>query len=319
MRTKATIAITTYNSEKYIRQTIESVLAQETNFEYRIIIGDDCSSDGTIKIIKELESRHKGKILLIENKTNTGSLSNSLSVIKRSHSKYISFLDGDDYWLGTNRLQRQVDFLDNNPDFNICGGNTYLLKDSVLKPLIKKSKLSRSILTEADYIAKNGYFVHTSSILLRNNVFTDAIYNTFESSIGKYNECVYRGENARFAIHIAKGKAKIFDDFFSVYRIHNEGCWQGSSKFRQQLETAISAYSPVPFISKEIIKKQRSDFWRLFKKTLQILAESAQQEDFGSITKKDIKLFSTFLEQLYEFQPPTENRKSIKMLLGIFN
>lgn len=115
------ICTLTYNHEKFIRQTVESLLMQETNFPYEVVISDDGSTDGTVKIIKDLITSHpNGNLIKLLTHENMGVLPNYIFTFKQCNGKYIAFCEGDDYWTNKNKLQIQFDFLEENPDFSIC-------------------------------------------------------------------------------------------------------------------------------------------------------------------------------------------------------
>lgn len=107
----------TYNHEKYVAQAIESMVNQETNFKYEILVGDDCSTDGTPLILKEYQKKFPDKIKLFLRETNLGATKNGYLLLKEAKGKYLSSLEGDDYWLDNNRLQYLCDFLENNLEY----------------------------------------------------------------------------------------------------------------------------------------------------------------------------------------------------------
>src|ERR1700683_2854968 len=117
---KVSVLIVTYNQECYIGQAIESVLAQKVNFDYEIIIGDDCSTDGTRSLITEFQRLRPDRIKAILRDRNIGANRNVAGVAAASRGQYAAFLEGDDYWTATDKLQKQVDFLDAHPDRSIC-------------------------------------------------------------------------------------------------------------------------------------------------------------------------------------------------------
>ncbi|WP_316814826.1 glycosyltransferase family 2 protein [Pedobacter nyackensis] len=114
------ICCVTYNHEKYIAQAIEGFLMQKTTFKYEILIGEDCSTDGTRKIVDEYAAKYPDRIKLITSETNVGAHQNVVRVIKEVKGKYIALCDGDDYWTNPLKLQKQVDFLDQNQDYIMC-------------------------------------------------------------------------------------------------------------------------------------------------------------------------------------------------------
>lgn len=119
---KPTVSIfmLTYNQEHFIAQTIESVLMQKANFDYQLVIGEDCSTDKTRSICEEYANQFPDKIKLLPSlEKNIGLIANYMRTIKECDGKYIAICDGDDYWIDEFKLQKQVAFLENNPDYSI--------------------------------------------------------------------------------------------------------------------------------------------------------------------------------------------------------
>lgn len=117
------VCLITYNHAKYIAQAIESVLMQETSFEWELVIADDFSTDGTREIIKEYANKLPNKIKLIFQEKNVGANKNWIDLLSYPKSKYIAYFEGDDYWIDKNKLQLQIDFLEKNPDYGLCHTN----------------------------------------------------------------------------------------------------------------------------------------------------------------------------------------------------
>jgi glycosyltransferase involved in cell wall biosynthesis len=112
----------TFNHEKFIREALDSVLMQETNFPYEIVIGEDKSSDRTREIVCEYQRRHSNKIRLRLSRKNLYSqkLKPGLGVLNACRGKYIAMLEGDDYWTDPLKLQKQVDLLDAHQEYVGC-------------------------------------------------------------------------------------------------------------------------------------------------------------------------------------------------------
>ena len=115
---KVSVCITTYNLEEYVAQTLESVLCQETSFDYEVIGGDDFSTDKTREILLQYKERFPNKIVLHFQKENVGVNRNDYDLIHLAKGEYIAWCDGDDYWLTKDKLQKQVDILDANPQYS---------------------------------------------------------------------------------------------------------------------------------------------------------------------------------------------------------
>ena len=128
------VCVVTYNQEKYIAQTLNSVLSQKTDFEIVIFIGNDCSTDRTLTICLEYQTKYPEKIKIITPKSNTGTVSNTFAVFRKiledaKKYKYVAMLDGDDYWVDEYKLQKQIDFLESNPDYGLVHTRVALLND----------------------------------------------------------------------------------------------------------------------------------------------------------------------------------------------
>lgn len=108
------VVMPAFNHEKYISQAIESVLAQECNFDFRIIIGEDCSTDNTRVICEKFQMKFPDKILLLKNNTNLGLIRNYVNIFNHCKYKYIAILESDDYWIDSTKLQTQIEILETN-------------------------------------------------------------------------------------------------------------------------------------------------------------------------------------------------------------
>lgn len=118
------VCMRTHNQERFIAEALDSVLNQTTTFDFEIIISDDCSTDGTRRLLKQYETNYPNKIRLILGDVNVGGTLNLRRVIEASTAKYVTCLDGDDYYLDRFKLQKQVDFLEEHYEFSACFHNT---------------------------------------------------------------------------------------------------------------------------------------------------------------------------------------------------
>lgn len=114
----------TYNHSRFIRQCLDSLLMQKTNFLIEIIINDDCSTDGTTEILREYEQKYPDIVFPVYQEKNVYSqgvrgLFNRF-VFPKVRGKYVAICEGDDYWIDPYKLQKQVDFLEAHPDYSIC-------------------------------------------------------------------------------------------------------------------------------------------------------------------------------------------------------
>ena len=111
------VVIITYNQEAYIEKAIKSVLKQNIDFKYELIIGDDCSEDKTVNILKHYKERYPNIIKLVLRNKNVGPTKNFYDLLGKAKGKYIAQLEGDDYWIDKNKLKIQTTFLEKNQNY----------------------------------------------------------------------------------------------------------------------------------------------------------------------------------------------------------
>lgn len=126
---KVTVCVVCYNQEHYIAQCLQSIVDQVTNFNFEVMVSDDCSTDGTRTIIQQFAQRYPAIIKPLWRETNLGAYQNFLQTHQAaslSSAAYVCHCDGDDYWL-PGKLQAQADYLDQHPDCNVLFARTYVL------------------------------------------------------------------------------------------------------------------------------------------------------------------------------------------------
>jgi glycosyltransferase involved in cell wall biosynthesis len=215
------VVMVTYNHENYIKEAIESVLAQKTQYSYELLIGEDESQDGTRTICQEYAEKHPDKIKLflrsrkdvIINFGKPNGAYNWMETIKAAKGKYIAILDGDDYWISTDKLEKQILFLEGNKTY---AGSYHNSRIEFLN-YSKKSELYRSSLRPEmdakDMIAIDSPF-HTSSFVFKTSTFFP---------IPSWLINMYSGDMALFFIAACNGKLKGFENILSAYRKHAGG------------------------------------------------------------------------------------------------
>jgi glycosyltransferase involved in cell wall biosynthesis len=281
---KLSVSLITYNQKKYIKQAIEGVLQQKTNFAYELIIGDDCSADGTRDILINYQNKHPELIhLILHPKKNEGipGKVNFLSTLNAATGKYIALLDGDDYWMDKNKLQKQVDFLEAHPGYAICCHRIYIKKDDQ-KPKLHKDEFMPS--TEATYdiemMAKLGNLVATPSVVYRNKLFSSLPAWFDQSPIGDY---VLHMMNAQY------GKIKYFPEPMAVYRQHSKGAWSGQSVMTNAANMIKVIGLLLTETFDERVKKGLRD---QLKENKTIYLNELMREEWGRFTKE----FNTMME-----------------------
>jgi glycosyltransferase involved in cell wall biosynthesis len=210
---KLSVCMITYNHEKYIAQAIESVLMQEVNFDYEIVIGEDCSTDGTREIVKKYAEKYPNKIRVLFHPHNLGlwGKNNFVQTFKACQGQYVALLDGDDYWIDPLKLQKQADFLDNHPECVACFHNIYF--DINGKKEVRYKTELKSIITQRDLILCT-CTMNTCSVMFRNNLFQE------------FPPWFYDLYGSDWALHIINsqyGDAGYLNEVMAVYRIHPGG------------------------------------------------------------------------------------------------
>ncbi len=119
--TLLSIIVITYNQEQYIKQTIESIINQKTEYKYELLIGDDCSKDSTREILNDYAQKYPDIIKPIYNEKNLGAVGNYFNVLKHCSGKYIMECGGDDWWF-PEKLVKQISYMESNPNTGMCYG-----------------------------------------------------------------------------------------------------------------------------------------------------------------------------------------------------
>ena len=169
------IFVLTYNQEKFISQTINSLLNQKTDFPFNIVVGDDCSSDKTLQILEDFKSNYPTSIKLIKSKKNSGLIKNYIKTIEQCDGKYIAICDGDDYWIDDYKIQKQVNFLESNKDFSIVFTNKINLYN---ENKLKKDKSYKPEISDFNTLIK-GNFIASVTVLFRNIFFKSKLPNYY--------------------------------------------------------------------------------------------------------------------------------------------
>lgn len=123
MRPKVSVIIPCYNYDKYIEQCLLSVIVQRTTFPIEIVIGDDNSTDNSFHIANRVKSLYENNFIqfkIYKNSENLGEVKNTKKLLENSIGQYVAYLDADDYWITPDKLQKQVDFMDKNPNCAMC-------------------------------------------------------------------------------------------------------------------------------------------------------------------------------------------------------
>lgn len=211
---QVSVCVFSYNFGRYIAQALEAVLQQKTGFDFEIVIGDDCSTDNTREIVSAFKQNHPGKIVLAFSETNLGGTRNWIQTMNTCRGKYIALLDGDDYFIDENKLQKQFDLLENNSTAN-------LVFHSVKEIMENKNNAEQDVVFLKDEyftadILQQGWFMRTSSLFFRNGILPvkppEWVYNF-----------PYRYDTVLITLLSINSKAINCKDVMTVWRRHDAG------------------------------------------------------------------------------------------------
>lgn len=230
---KLSVFVVTYNQERYIRQCLDGILAQKVNFDYEIVIGDDCSTDGTAAILDEFAAKYP-QIQVYHHPKNLGLLNNWEFVMNKCKGEYIALIEGDDYWIDENKLQRQVDWLDAHPDYTLTFTRAEILYENGVLPGAEKNLPH---LEEREYRVEeicSSFKVLSSSTVIR-NVLQPVHYS---------DQLLY-ADTYTFIELCKRGKAYCIGIPTVKYRIHKQNL-SGNGDF----EFYVHSYNQCVFFNK---------------------------------------------------------------------
>lgn len=212
-----TVQMATYNHDKYIRQALDGVLMQKVNFTYEILIKEDKSMDTTREIVLEYQKKHPEKFRVWLAKENLYQQGIKIALMRYAKGKYIAKLEGDDYWTDPLKLQKQVDFLEENEEYSLCYHRVSIEIDGAVesdenditekryRQITDKSKIG------IDDLLEHGNFIHTVSVLFRKSDLSEIAFETKYSTVGDYFLYIMLTANNTKLI-------KKLDDKMAVYR-----------------------------------------------------------------------------------------------------
>lgn len=278
---KVSICCLTYNHVNYIEACIEGFLIQKTNFSFEVLIHDDASVDNTSNVIKTYAKKFPSIIKPVYQKENKFSKEGGGMNIRynfpRAKGKYIAICEGDDYWTDPLKLQKQIDFLEENKGFSYCGHNSKTYNGYSYT----KSQLLPGTIKFHDIIRNN--LLNTATLVFRRS----AIQSSYEL-LKKANA----GDWMLQAIALQRGKGYILEDCMSVYRIHQNSFWSSSSN-KEMCEKGVQTL--------ELMKELSSNPYTIFLINQSI---KARRIKFGCIRPEDsrvgIKFFLRKLKYLFK-------------------
>jgi glycosyltransferase involved in cell wall biosynthesis len=235
----------TYNHGPYVAEAIESFLGQKTNFPFEIVIGEDCSTDGTREIVFDYARRYPDLIRVITSDCNVGASGNFLRTFEACRGKYIAICEGDDFWQHPGKLQMQTDFLEKNPEYGLVQTD-YDEIDQPTHEVTRSCFKSRGLTHEADYfnvedmlLGKNPSII-TATVLMRRSIMAATIEEDADSFDGRYP----MGDLQLWVGAAACSKIKVMPESTATYRRLPVSMTQ-SPTFKNQLRLVEGKYDVI--------------------------------------------------------------------------
>ena len=235
-----------YNHEPFLRQCLDGFVMQKTNFPFEAIVHDDASTDGSAAIIREYAEKYPDIIKPIFETENQyhkhdGSIPRIIDAAVHPGSKYIAFCEGDDYWIDTNKLQIQVDFLETHPDYVICSHDCiYYYEDnqafaelSIWGSTLSEGRKCEEIIDYSLDTFFERYWTRPLSCVYRRGPYRDELTGKGYSVIKDYN----------FYYYVLKhGKGAFFKRIMGVYRVQPNGVWSSLTAVQKRRTHANDAF-----------------------------------------------------------------------------
>jgi glycosyltransferase involved in cell wall biosynthesis len=232
---RVTVITTTYNQERYVADSIESVLAQQTTFPIQLIISDDASTDSTLEIVDRYRAQHPGVITVLRSEENSWYFGAALRALALTSTDYLCLLDADDYWVDPLFLQRGFDFLEAHPDFVVYGTNCFCeFNDGTRRPFIPEETPSGDFSFD-DFLQNRAVISQTAGTIYRNILFRSGVPKVFSDMLGTKMQYSFACDFQRYPLYVERGKARFENRPAGVYRVTNKGIYTGLNAFEKAL------------------------------------------------------------------------------------
>ena len=228
-----TVILLTYNHAGTVEAALNSILMQETEYEFDVHVLDDCSSDGTSEICSQYQSRYPEKVVHCRNELNKGVTRNFKEGVMRVDSKYLAFLEGDDVWTSPKKLQMQIDKLEAHPECNLCGHNVAMY-DHVTDEKSVFVNIRKADVKEVYYLSDDIY-IHPSSRVYRNVIDFSKVPDFMV-----LDTHIYR-------LFLMSGQCCYIDQVMSLYNKTGTGYWTGMCKKDKKIMTLKLRYASLKY------------------------------------------------------------------------
>lgn len=232
---KVSVAMVAYNHEKFLAQALDSVLAQQVDFDYEIVLGEDCSTDNTRDIARQYQADHPDRIRLILREKNVGAWQNNEEVLDACRGEYIAFLEGDDFWIHPEKLRRQTAYMDAHPNCAVSGHRVRVWPSDEPESAPRENWTicppEMPAVLPFNYLIKH-YMLYTAATMIRSK---------FRRPLPDWSQHVLNGDFVRDLLSSAGHDVGFLNDVMATYRVHSGGFWNGKTA-RVRRDGAIRTY-----------------------------------------------------------------------------
>lgn len=222
----------TYKHERYVRECFEGFLMQQTSFPFEVLVYDDASDDATPLIIQEYSNKYPDIFKPTLFKTNQYAQGlgyvGLYDGIRKAKGKYVAYCEGDDFWIDSQKLQKQVDFLEEHPEYEVCAHNTLVISN-------RYGKSTRTLFSEFNKnlfvsTTKQHYTFNDS---LTGNIFhvSSLMYRNIPLSLPPWISKVSAADMVLYMLLALEGDMYVFRDAMSVYRDHSQSLTNTNSEY----------------------------------------------------------------------------------------
>jgi len=243
---KVSVFMITYNHEHFIAQAIEGILMQRTTFPFELVIGEDCSTDGTRAIAQKYADKYPDIIRLLPSDRNLGMQANAHQTLLACRGEFLAFCEGDDFWTDPEKLTMQTEFLERNPRCSLCFHNHNLLihrpnGEQVEYPFYADAGFVQNGETHAQKppaVQKSSMLMGGGAILLH----TCMVRNLFRNGLPPYLMNILCVDWGMTIIASRGGNIRYVDKIMGTYRLHSGGVWSAASRKNRHEALLKTAY-----------------------------------------------------------------------------
>ena len=239
---KISVLMITFNHARFIRQALDSVLAQKTDFAYEMVMGDDASTDGTGAILAEYEKKFPDRIRLLLRPKNIGMNANFADTLAACRGEYVAVLEGDDYWTDNQKLDRQTKFLDDHPECANCFHNVVVFSDDagVAVKGYHAQPDGRQLMCAPDLPAR----FSQNDLIKRNYIPTCSVMfrRACVKSLPAWFTKLHLGDHPLHILCTEHGLAAYLPEVMGAYRLHSSSVWSGKPQLHR-MSRALEMYA----------------------------------------------------------------------------